>query len=98
MIVYFWKVLHSYLPFCCIVNYRKCCIFNYWLQKRHQYTEKAKEDLLNKGILGLVFKDRVDLNSFIAEELDIPLNESQAMRKKNGKFKMDIAKEFKIID
>ncbi|GAB3928120.1 hypothetical protein [Larkinella terrae] len=67
-------------------------------RKRHQYTEDVKNDLLNEGIFGFVFKDRSELNAYIADELDIPVSEFKAMRKEKGKFKMDIAKEFKIID
>jgi hypothetical protein len=62
------------------------------------FSESRKKEIMNNGLLGEIFTNRADLNSHIALVLDIPLNEMQAMRKEKGKFKNDIAKEFKILD
>lgn len=62
------------------------------------FSESKKQEMLNNGLLGEIFTNRADLNSHIALVLDIPVNEMQAVRKEKGKFKLDIAKEFKILD
>lgn len=62
------------------------------------FSESRKNEMMNNGLLGEIFTNRADLNSHIALVLNIPLNEIQAMRQGKGKFKIDIAKEFKILD
>ncbi len=65
---------------------------------KQSFSESRKKEMLDNGLLGEIFANRADLNSHIALVLDIPMNEIQAMRKEKGKFKLDIAKEFKILD
>jgi len=62
------------------------------------YPESKKLESLNKDFLGEIFSTREDLILRIANLYDIPVNEKAAMRKEKGKFKLDFAKEFKIID
>jgi hypothetical protein len=64
---------------------------------KDNYSESQKTQYLNKGVLGEVFKDRNDLIAFIGKTIDVPINANSASRKEKGKFKMDIAIEFKII-
>jgi hypothetical protein len=65
---------------------------------KSKYSESKKQELLNDGLLGEIFTNRADLDSYLALLLDIPVNELEAGRKARGKFKLDIAKEFKILD
>ncbi len=65
---------------------------------RANYSESKKQEMLNNGLLGQVFTDRADLNINIAMTIGVPIDETEAMRKGKGKFELDIAKEFKIID
>jgi len=62
------------------------------------YTETRKTELLNDGFLGTIFNDRSDLMKHLALNLDLPLNENEAKRMEKGKFKLDIARKFSIID
>lgn len=65
---------------------------------KDQYTETRKRELLNDGFFGTIFNDRSDLMRHIALTLDLPLNENVAKRTERGKFKLDIARKFSIID
>lgn len=62
------------------------------------FSESKKKEMLNHGFMGALFSNRADLNSHIAFALDLPVNEFQALRREKGKFKLDIAKEFEILD
>lgn len=65
---------------------------------RANYSESKKQELLNKGLFGQIFTDRAELNKYIAMTIGVPINEIEAMRKGKGKFELDLAKEFKILD
>lgn len=65
---------------------------------RADYSESKKQEMLNNRLLGQIFIDRADLNRHIAMTIGVPLNEIEAIRKGKGKFELDIAKEFRLID
>lgn len=65
---------------------------------RAYYSESKKQEMLNSGLLGQIFRNRDDLNKYIAMTIGVPINETEAMRKVKGKFELDLAREFKLID
>lgn len=63
-----------------------------WL--KDQYNETKKQELLSNGS----FSDRVELLGYISNITGIPINEIEAVKKSKGKFQLDLAKEFLILD
>ncbi|MBS5980760.1 MAG: hypothetical protein KIB51_13755 [Dysgonomonas mossii] len=65
---------------------------------KDQYNETKKQEMLKCGILGVVFSDRIELLKYIAKSSRIPFDENEARKKTKGKFELDLAKEFLILD
>lgn len=66
---------------------------------KNEYNETAKQSLLNNGTYsGTIFSNREEVLAYIAKTTDIPYNEEEARNKCLGKMRLDLAKEFGILD
>lgn len=62
------------------------------------YNESKKQEMLSKGVFGTIFSDRIELLKYISDHIDVPFDENTARKTAKGKFKLDFAKEFLILD
>lgn len=62
------------------------------------YSESFKLELLKFGWAGRFFTDRSDLIKHLAMTLDLPSSEEKAVNHLKGKFKLDIARGFKLLE